>query len=270
MARRVSRRAAMNLQGARSRGVAVTVPLSSPGRIAGSAAEVAGRDGATGMPARLAAVRRVRGAGRRRGAGRAGGVIDPVRRRRARRAARGARSRRFTRTRAGLVPELLARRRIRFTATRRATVERRRRRRRCFRREATGAARALRAAPEARAPPAALEVTGLFDPAFCARRALFQALRAAAASLRARLASRLASFRRLRARLSSSLAIRTRCLATSACSRTRPRGSAVEFCSLPVFFICGPRSERTRVSHKAQRVSSPGSYPQNLCITMWT
>ncbi len=105
---------------------------------------------------------------------------------------------------------------------------------------------------------------------FCARRARFHALRAAPASLRARLASRLASFRRLRARLSSSFAIRTRCLATSACNRTRSRGSATEPCSLPVFFIGGSRSEGMRVSHKAAVVSSPNSYPQNLCITVWT
>ena len=60
----------------------------------------------------------------------------------------------------------------------------------------------------------------------CALRAFFHAFRVAAACRRARLASRLASFIRLRARLSSSLAIRTRCLATSACSRARSRGSA--------------------------------------------
>ncbi len=60
----------------------------------------------------------------------------------------------------------------------------------------------------------------------CALRAFFHALRAAAESFRARLASRLASFTRLRARLSSSLAIRRRCFATSACSLARSRGSA--------------------------------------------
>ena len=218
--------------------------------------------------ARVAA-RRVRVVGRLRGNGRAGTAADTVTRRRPGLRVRRGRSRRFTRARAGLGPALLTSRRTRFTARRRATVERRRRRRRCFRREPAEAARGLRAAPEARSP-APLEVTALSDPAFWARRARFQALRAAAASLRARLASRLASFRRLRARLSSSLAIRTRCLATSACSRTRARGSPVDFCSLPVFFIGGPRSERTRVSHKAPRVSSPGSYPQNLCMTMWT
>jgi hypothetical protein len=60
----------------------------------------------------------------------------------------------------------------------------------------------------------------------CAFRAFFHALRVAAACLRARLASRLASLTRLRALLSSSLAMRTRCRATSACSRARSRGSA--------------------------------------------
>lgn len=60
----------------------------------------------------------------------------------------------------------------------------------------------------------------------CALRAFFHTLRAAADSLRARLASRLASFTRLRARLSSSLAIRTRCRATSACRRARSSGFA--------------------------------------------
>jgi len=217
------------------------------------------------------AIRRVRGAGRLRGSGRAGTAGDTVMGR-WRRATR-ERSRRFSCVRAGLAAALLTSRRIRLTATRRATVERRRRRRRCFAREPAEATRALRATlratPEVRSR-AALEATALREPSFWARRARFQALRAAAASFRARLASRLASFRRLRARLSSSLAIRTRCLATSACSRTRARGSPVVFCSLPVFFIGGPRSERTRVSHKAPRVSSPGSYPQNLCITMWT
>ena len=63
-------------------------------------------------------------------------------------------------------------------------------------------------------------------PARWALRAFFHTLRAAAACLRARLASRLASFTRLRARLSSSLAIRTRCRATSACRRARSSGSA--------------------------------------------
>ena len=91
---------------------------------------------------------------------------------------------------------------------------------------------------------------------FWARRARFQALRAAAECLRARLASRLASFRRLRARLSSSLAMRTRCFATSACSRARSRGSAGASCPLPVFFICDAQSERTSVSHKAPCVAT--------------
>jgi hypothetical protein len=86
------------------------------------------------------------------------------------------------------------------------------------------------------------------DPglSFWARRARFQTLRAAAECLRARLASRLASFRRLRARFSSSLAMRTRCLATSACSRARSSGSAGVSCSLPVFFIGGLATRKTR------------------------
>jgi hypothetical protein len=45
---------------------------------------------------------------------------------------------------------------------------------------------------------------------------------------------------------------------------------AAESWSLPVFFIRCPRSERRPVSHKASCVSTPGSYPQNLCITVWT
>lgn len=81
------------------------------------------------------------------------------------------------------------------------------------------------------------------------RLTLFQILRAEAANLRARLASRLASFKRLRARLSSSFAMRTRCLATSACSLARSTGSAGacsasadeldpgDASALPVFFI---------------------------------
>ena len=112
--------------------------------------------------------------------------------------------------------------------------------------------------------------SAFFDPPFWARRARFHALRAAAATLRARFASRFASLRRLRARFSSSLARRTRCLATSACRRTRSGGSVVEPCSLAVFFICGSRSERPPVSHKAPPVSTLVSYPQYLCITMWT
>ncbi len=79
------------------------------------------------------------------------------------------------------------------------------------------------------------------------RRARFQIFRVEAASLRALLDSRLASFNRLRARFSSSLAMRTRCLATSACSLARSIGSAASAgsgvavprggISLPVFFI---------------------------------
>src|SRR5437773_48945 len=112
----------------------------------------------------------------------------------------------------------------------------------------------------------------VLDPESCfwARRARFQTLRAAAECLRARLASRLASFRRLRARFSSSFAMRTRCLATSACSRTRSRGSAGVSCSLPVFFIGGLATRKTRSLTQARGACHRGSYPQNLCITMWT
>jgi len=154
--------------------------------------------------------------------------------------------------------------RLRFSSSRRGRVELWRRL--AFRCELT---RALRLAT-VRGDPLVPVAEAFSDPFFCARRARFQALRATAASLRARLPSRLASFRRLRARFSSSFAMRTRCLATSACSRTRWSGSAVECCALPVFFIRRPRSERPAVSHKPPRVSSPGSYPQILCITMWT
>jgi hypothetical protein len=87
---------------------------------------------------------------------------------------------------------------------------------------------------------------------FCARRARFHALRAAADCLRAFLASRLASFKRLRARLSSFLAMRTRCFATSAWSRARSRGSAGKFIGslLPLFFIFLPAKREGRpVSH---------------------
>jgi hypothetical protein len=59
-------------------------------------------------------------------------------------------------------------------------------------------------------------------------------------------------------------------LATSACSRTRSSGSAAEPCALPVFFMRRPCSERCAVSHKHALVSSRRSYPQKLCITMWT
>lgn len=154
--------------------------------------------------------------------------------------------------------------RLRFSSTRRPALELRRRAalrpepgepwRDALIREDT-----LSFAPEA-----------FFEPPFCARRARFQALRATAASLRARRASRLASFRRLRARFSSSFAMRTRCLATSACSRTRWSGSVAEPCALPVFFMRRPCSERCAVSHKHALVSSRRSYPQKLCITMWT
>lgn len=86
------------------------------------------------------------------------------------------------------------------------------------------------------------------DPSFSAcRRARFQSFRASIAYLRARLASRFASFRRLRALRSSSFASRTRCWATSACSRARsmisvdsdwPVGEpSAEVISLPVFFM---------------------------------
>jgi hypothetical protein len=154
--------------------------------------------------------------------------------------------------------------RLRFSATRRAAVELRRRA--TLRREPSEAWRATRI----RGDTLNFRPEASFEPPFCARRARFQALRATAASLRARLASRLASFRRLRARFSSSFAMRTRCLATSACSRTRPSGSATEPCALPVFFMRRPCSERCAVSHKHALVSSRRSYPQKLCITMWT
>jgi hypothetical protein len=161
---------------------------------------------------------------------------------------------------------------LRFSSSRRGRVELCRRR--TFRRgpfDAFRATDAFRAAPgRARGDPIVSLAEAFPDPPRCARRARFQALRATPASFRARLASRLASFSRLRARFSSSFAMRTRCLATSACSRTRSSGSAVEFCSLPVFFIRRPRSERRAVSHKLPHVSTPTTYPQNLCITMWT
>ena len=129
-----------------------------------------------------------------------------------------------------------------------------RRRRRNAAATARRAARAFWARRcEAAARPPVLRRPGAPSPAgfapgllFSARRARFHALRVAAACLRARLASRLASLTRLRARLSSSLAMRTRCLATSACSLARSRGSAGVCCSPPVFFICGPRSEKER------------------------
>jgi hypothetical protein len=106
---------------------------------------------------------------------------------------------------------------------------------------------------------------------FWSRRARFHTLRAEADCLRARRASRLASFNRLRARFSSSLAMRTRCLATSAWSRARSRGSVGLVGSLPFFFIRWPaRAKGTPVSHKPLRVSTHGTYPQNLCISMWT
>lgn len=95
---------------------------------------------------------------------------------------------------------------------------------------------------------------------FCARRARFHALRAAADTLRARLASRLASLRRLRARLSSSLAMRTRCLATSACNLARPSGSAGALDSLPVFFIPPAREVKEDQFH----TSSGGFLPREL------
>jgi hypothetical protein len=121
---------------------------------------------------------------------------------------------------------------------------------------------ALRVLPGLRAGfpgPACLSVCGVgWSPpepstASPARlRAFFHALRARLACLRARLASRFASFSHLRARLSSSLAIRTRCLATSACSRARSRGSAdassrgaagASWLSLPVFCMSETKSE---------------------------
>lgn len=120
------------------------------------------------------------------------------------------------------------------------------------------AARAFWAAPlGAAAAGLAAFFAGL---SFCARRARFHALRAAADTLRARLASRLASLRRLRARLSSSLAMRTRCLATSACNLARPSGSAGEPDSLPVFFIPPAREAKEDQCH----TSSGGFLPCEL------
>jgi len=123
------------------------------------------------------------------------------------------------------------------------------------------------------------------------RLTLFQILRAEAASLRARFASRFASFTRLRARFNSSFAIRTRCLATSACSRARSTGSAdacasdefdpVDASALPVFFIrCPVAQALRRQSHICGKPMPPRStpvlqrkrlpYPQILCIRLWT
>jgi len=158
--------------------------------------------------------------------------------------------------------------RLRFSSTRRAAVELRRRA--ALRREPSEVWRDTLGDTLIREDTPSFRTGAFFEPPFCARRARFQALRATAASLRARLASRLASFRRLRARFSSSFAMRTRCLATSACSRTRSSGSAAEPCALPVFFMRRPCSERCAVSHKHALVSSRLSYPQKLCITMWT
>lgn len=119
------------------------------------------------------------------------------------------------------------------------------------------------------------------------RRSRFQTFRLAAACLRARRASRLASLSRLRARFNSSFAMRTRCLATSACKRARSTGFAPAASagwlesgdiSLPVFFIGGLRAyDRVSVTQAfgACHPSSGGAlariiYPQNVCITMWT
>ena len=125
------------------------------------------------------------------------------------------------------------------------------------------------------------------DPSFSAwRRARFQSLRARDAYLRERLASRFASFKRLRARCSSSFASRTRCRATSACSWARsmisadsdwPAGeSSAEAFSGPVFFMALGQSEG-EVSHERAMLATAQctgfvtvTYPQNLCITMWT
>lgn len=125
----------------------------------------------------------------------------------------------------------------------------------------------------------------------CALRAFFHTLRAAAACLRARLASRLASFTRLRARLSSSLAIRTRWRATSACNRARSIGSAaaaapevapdaeasaasrapgggapVDRFSLPVFPMRnrGQMAKGRAVSHNGPALATRDFYPQIL------
>ena len=118
-------------------------------------------------------------------------------------------------------------------------------------------------------PPCARSWTRACRPSRASR--TLPSLMRAAACLRARLASRLASFSRLRARLSSSLAIRTRCLATSASSRARSKGSPGVSCSLPVFFMRGPAKRKNDQSHTSARALPPlPSYPQNLCITMWT
>src|SRR6267154_1712903 len=103
------------------------------------------------------------------------------------------------------------------------------------------------------------------EPSFWARRARFQTLRAAAEYLRARLASRLASFRRLRARFSSSFAMRTRCLATSACSRAGSRGSAGVFCSLPVFFMGGLATRKARSLTQAGVGCHRGGLIHRIC-----
>src|SRR5438034_6090940 len=167
---------------------------------------------------------------------------------------------------------------VRLTAGRGAAAARGRARRVLRPRVARRVARALRAVRGFAGCAADLRLArgapffAVLDPESCfwARRARFQTLRAAAECLRARLASRLASFRRLRARFSSSFAMRTRCLATSACSRTRSRGSAGVSCSLPVFFIGGLATRKTRSLTQARGACHRGSYPQNLCITMWT
>jgi hypothetical protein len=202
------------LQAAWSAGVTVNGAPSSAGAAAG---------GALGVEA----VRRARTRAGLTGATAGRGAV----RRTAARVAAAAR---------GLVRRVLRRvaalRAVRFGAARRAAA-----RRLGLRAGSADAAADLRLARGA-------AFFATLDPglSFWARRARFQTLRAAAECLRARLASRLASFRRLRARFSSSLAMRTRCLATSACSRARSRGSAGVSCSLPVFFIGGLATRKTR------------------------
>ena len=126
-----------------------------------------------------------------------------------------------------------------------------------------GAAAALRLAPRLAGAPFFFFAAP--EPSFWARRARFQTLRAAAECLRARLASRLASFRRLRARFNSSFAMRTRCLATSACSRARSRGSAGVSCSLPVFFIGGLATRKERSLTQARGGCHRGELIHRIC-----
>jgi hypothetical protein len=221
------------LQAAWSAGVTVNGAPSSAGAAAG---------GALGVEA----VRRARTRAGLTGATAGRGAV----RRTAARVAAAAR---------GLVRRVLRRvaalRAVRFGAARRAAA-----RRLGLRAGSADAAADLRLARGA-------AFFATLDPglSFWARRARFQTLRAAAECLRARLASRLASFRRLRARFSSSLAMRTRCLATSACSRARSRGSAGVSCSLPVFFIGGLATRKTRSLTQARGGCHRGGLIHRIC-----